>query len=197
MEPRRGPGLQGWPAENWEIVTRWRGTHATHDCEASKALVEAASAAFPGLGEGAATLEIEVPTQAPTTIGRIVVQGLALELGRHASGSLALGSSLAAMPLSRGRGIRLLSAFAFGWRARLWRITRCGLSSGGTTAQRQEVEGDCMILTDVLQGASSGSEPSGLGLMLGRISANRTHAALSVRSTCCKDGVSKCGGAGS
>ena len=119
--------------------------------EASKALV--ASAAFPGLGEGAATLEIEVPTQAPAAVGRIVVQGLALELGRHASGSLALGSSLAAMPLSRGRGIRLLSAFALGWRARLWRITRCGLSSGGTTGQWQEVEGDCMILTDVLQGS--------------------------------------------
>ena len=58
--------------------------------EASKALVEAASASVSGLGEGAATLEIEVPTQASSAVGRIVVQGLALELSRHASGGLAL-----------------------------------------------------------------------------------------------------------
>ena len=120
--------------------------------EASKALVEAASAAFPGLGEGAATLEIEVPAQASTAVGRIVVQGLALELGRHASGGLALGTAFAAMPLGRGRSARLLPALALGGRARLWRITRGGLTSSGATGQRQEVEGDRMVLSDILQG---------------------------------------------
>ena len=72
--------------------------------EASKALVESASASVSGFGEGAATLEIEVPTQASSAVGRIVVQGLALELSRHARGGLALGAAFAAMPLDRWRG---------------------------------------------------------------------------------------------